>query len=153
MSAPPAASAPTDEARLRLETPETYVMYHADEGDRGTGQGFAIPVAVVPGSTAAARNIKVVVDASGLRGVARVAKGGYGNCTGDGWVFTCEYGTLRNDGESNVPFALLGVDAWSRAAAARSPTPRAPTTRHPSSAAPAWSSAAPPCCRPKRRPG
>ncbi|AEN08386.1 MULTISPECIES: hypothetical protein [unclassified Streptomyces] len=110
VSAPPAASAPTDEARLRLETPETYVMYHADEGDRGTDQGFAIPVAVVPGGTAAARNVKVVVDASGLRGVARVAKGGYGNCTGEGWVFTCAYGTLRNDGESNVPFALLGVD-------------------------------------------
>lgn len=85
-------------------------MYNADEGAGAANNGFVLPVAVVPGNSEPARNIKAVVDASGLRGVARVGKGSGGNCTGRGWVWTCEYGTLQNDGESMPAFTLHGVD-------------------------------------------
>ncbi|MFF3579204.1 hypothetical protein [Streptomyces mirabilis] len=46
-----------------------------------------------------------MVDVSGPDGVARVGKG-----SGGGWVWTCAYGTLDNDGESMPPFTLHGVD-------------------------------------------
>ncbi|MGW1755868.1 hypothetical protein [Streptomyces mirabilis] len=46
-----------------------------------------------------------MVDVSGPAGVARVGKG-----SGGGWVWTCAYGTLDNDGESMPPFTLHGVD-------------------------------------------
>ncbi|MFF0043526.1 hypothetical protein ACFYRG_46405 [Streptomyces mirabilis] len=51
------------------------------------------------------RGRKVVVDVSGPAGAARVGKG-----SGGGWVWTCAYGTLDNDGESMPPFTLHGVD-------------------------------------------
>ncbi|MXM64736.1 hypothetical protein GR925_15095 [Streptomyces sp. HUCO-GS316] len=95
---------------MRLEAPETFIMYNADEGARAANSGFVLPVAVVPGNSEPARNIKVVVDASGLEGVARIGEGKGNNCTGGGWVWTCEYGTLRNDGESMPPFTIHGVD-------------------------------------------
>jgi hypothetical protein len=95
---------------LRFEAPKTFVMYNADVGAKATNSGFVLPVAVVPGNTEPARNIKVVVDASGLAGVARVEKDSGNNCTGGGRVWTCEYGTLHNDGESMPPFTLRGVD-------------------------------------------
>ncbi|MFD6282090.1 hypothetical protein ACFWFI_42020 [Streptomyces sp. NPDC060209] len=107
----PAVATASDKVALSLEdVPRTVVMYNADEGAEASFKDFQVPVAVVPGNKEPARDIKVVVDASGLRGVGRVVEGGYGNCTGSGWVYTCEYGTLRNDGESNAPFDILGVD-------------------------------------------
>ncbi|GGR30872.1 hypothetical protein GCM10010251_53680 [Streptomyces aurantiogriseus] len=109
-AAAPAAADGSDGVALRLEAPATFVMYNADEGAKAANGDFQVPVAVVPGNTEPARNIKVVVDASGLEGVARVGKGNGGNCTGSGWVWTCEYGTLQNDGESTPPFTLHGVD-------------------------------------------
>lgn len=105
-----ALAAGSGETGLRFEAPETFVMYNADEGAKAENGAFVLPVAVVPGNTGPARNIKVVVDASGLAGVARVSKGSGNNCTGGGWVWTCEYGTLDNDGESMPPFSLHGVD-------------------------------------------
>lgn len=98
------------EVALRLEAPADFLMYNADEGAGAANGDFQLPVAVVPGNTAPARDIRVVVDASGLAGVARVGKGNGGNCTGGGWVWTCVYGTLENDGESMAPFTLYGVD-------------------------------------------
>ncbi|MFJ1609876.1 hypothetical protein ACIOHS_42100 [Streptomyces sp. NPDC088253] len=109
-AAAPAVADGSGETELRFEAPGTFVMYNADEGAKAANGGFVLPVAVVPGNTGPARNIKVVVDASGLAGVARVGKGSGNNCTGGGWVWTCEYGTLDNDGESMPPFTLHGVD-------------------------------------------
>ncbi|MFE6187794.1 hypothetical protein ACFQ6U_25530 [Streptomyces sp. NPDC056465] len=107
----PARATASDGVALTLEgVPRTMVLYAADEGAEGANEDFQVPVAVVPGNTEPARDITVVVDASGLKGVARVVEGGYGNCSGRGWVFTCDYGTLLNDGESNVPFRIVGVD-------------------------------------------
>ncbi|MFJ8859326.1 hypothetical protein ACIRD8_12900 [Streptomyces sp. NPDC102451] len=107
----PARATASDAVALSLaDVPRTMVVYNADEGAAATNGDFEVPVAVVPGNREPARDIKVVVDASGLKGIARVVKGGYGNCTGSGWVYTCEYGTLRNDGESNAPFDILGLD-------------------------------------------
>ncbi|MFJ8751689.1 hypothetical protein ACIREO_20530 [Streptomyces sp. NPDC102441] len=106
----PATATASDKAALSLkDVPRTMVVYNADEGAEATNGDFEVPVAVVPGNKEPARNIKVVVDASGLKDIARVTKGGYGNCTGSGWVYTCEYGTLQNDGESNAPFDILGL--------------------------------------------
>ncbi|MFJ8868070.1 hypothetical protein ACIRD6_20185 [Streptomyces sp. NPDC102473] len=108
--APAPATASGGVALTLEDVPRTMVMYSADEGAEGTNEDFQVPVAVVPGNTEPARDITVVLDASGLKGVARVVPGGYGNCSGSGWVFTCDYGTLRNDGESNAPFRIVGVD-------------------------------------------
>jgi hypothetical protein len=106
----PAAADGSGQVMLRLETPSTFVMYNADEGAGASNSDFVVPVAVVPGG-GPARGVRVVVDASGLAGVAVASKGGYGNCTGDGPVFTCVYGDLENgDGEANAPFTLHGVD-------------------------------------------
>ncbi|WP_459753970.1 hypothetical protein [Streptomyces sennicomposti] len=105
-----AASVAVGTVRLRLEAPGTFVMYNADQGAGAVNGAFVLPVAVVPGNTEPARNIKVVVDASGLKGVARVTDGSGGDCARRGdWVWTCSYGTLRNDGESMPPFTLHGV--------------------------------------------
>ena len=107
----PAAADGSREVALRLETPATFSMYNADQGAEATNNDFVVPVAVAPSDSGPARNVKVVVDASGLKGVARAEKGGYGNCVGEGPVFTCEYGNLQNgDGEANAPFTLHGVD-------------------------------------------
>ncbi|MFF8592400.1 hypothetical protein ACF061_13300 [Streptomyces sp. NPDC015220] len=105
-----AGAAGADAVRLRLEAPRTFVMYNADQGAEAENNGFVLPVSVVPGNTEPARDIEVVVDASGLAGVARVTNGGGNDCTGAGWVWTCEYGTLRDDGESMPPFTVHGVD-------------------------------------------
>ncbi|MFI9543321.1 hypothetical protein ACIHAR_05125 [Streptomyces sp. NPDC052016] len=106
----PAAADGSGQVMVRLETPSTFVMYNADEGAAASNDDFVVPVAVVPGG-GPARDVKVVVDASGLAGVAVASKGGYGNCTGDGPVFTCVYGDLQNgDGEANAPFTLHGLD-------------------------------------------
>ena len=111
MSTAPSSADGSAEVMLRFETQSTFVMYNADEGARATNSGFAVPVGVVADGGGPARNVKVVVDASGLNGVARAEKGGYGNCTGGGPVFTCVYGDLQNgDGEANAPFTLRGVD-------------------------------------------
>lgn len=107
----PASATASDAVALSLEdVPRTMVVYNADEGAGATNGDFQVPVSVVPGNKEPARDIKVVVDASGLKGIARVGEGGYGNCTGSGWIYTCEYGTLQNDGESNAPFDILGLD-------------------------------------------
>ncbi|MEV6166608.1 hypothetical protein AB0L99_00080 [Streptomyces sp. NPDC051954] len=109
--ASPAAADGSGEVTLRPKAPATFVMYHADEGAEAENSDFVVPVAVVRSSGGSARNVKVVVDASGLRGVATVSKGGQGNCTGKGLVFSCEYGDVQNgDGEANAPFTLHGVD-------------------------------------------
>ena len=111
MASVPAAADDSGEVALRFEAPGTFRMYNADEGAGAENSDFVVPVAVVRGDGGPARNVKVVVDASGLKGVARAEKGGYGNCTGEGPVFTCAYGNLQNgDGESNAPFTLHGVD-------------------------------------------
>ncbi|MEV8568312.1 hypothetical protein AB0436_22515 [Streptomyces sp. NPDC051322] len=107
----PAAADGSREVALRLGAPGTFRMYNADEGAGAANSDFVVPVAVERSDGDAARNVKVVVDTSGLAGVARAAKGGYGNCTGGGPVFTCEYGDVQNgDGEANAPFTLHGVD-------------------------------------------
>ncbi|MCX5417349.1 hypothetical protein [Streptomyces sp. NBC_00059] len=107
----PAAATAADKVALSLEdVPRSIVVYNADEGADAVKGDFVVPVAVVPGNEEPARNIRVVVDASGLKDIARVTKGGYGNCRGSGWVYTCEYGTLQNDGESNAPFDIVGLD-------------------------------------------
>ncbi|MFF4833929.1 hypothetical protein [Streptomyces sp. NPDC001315] len=106
----PATAAPaTDDVALHLTAPATMVVYNADEGGKAVKSDFVVPVEVT-GDGTPARNIKVVVDASGLEGIARVTKGGYGNCTGQGWVYTCMYGTMKDDSEANAPFDILGVD-------------------------------------------
>lgn len=105
-----AVSVAAGTVRLRLEAPGTFVMYNADQGAEAVNSGFVLPVAVVPGNAEPARNIEVVVDASGLKGVARVTDGSGGNCARRGdWVWSCSYGTLQNDGESMPPFTLHGV--------------------------------------------
>lgn len=105
----PAAADDSHEVALQLHAPSTFHMYNADEGAEATNDDFVVPVAVTAGDGGPARNVKVVVDTSGLAGVARAGKGGYGNCTGDGPVFTCEYGDVQNgDGEANAPFTLHG---------------------------------------------
>ncbi|MEV7422165.1 hypothetical protein [Streptomyces sp. NPDC091212] len=107
----PAVADGSREVALRLEAPAVFSMYHADEGAGATNSDFVVPVAVEPSGNGPARNVHVVVDASGLAGVARAGKGGHGNCTGEGPVFTCAYGDVRNgDGESNAPFTLHGAD-------------------------------------------
>ncbi|WP_432106284.1 hypothetical protein [Streptomyces sp. bgisy091] len=107
----PGVASDTEPVALTLEdAARTMIAYPADEGARARNSVFQVPVGVVPGNREPARNIRVVVDASGLAGIARVVDGGYGNCTGSGWVYTCEYGTLENDGESNAPFDLVGLD-------------------------------------------
>ncbi|MFF2732787.1 hypothetical protein ACFVS9_33415 [Streptomyces sp. NPDC058008] len=106
----PAATASDRVALSLADAPRTMVAYNADEGAEATNRDFRVPVAVVPGNTEPARNITVVVDASGLKDIARVTEGGHGNCTGGGWVYTCAYGTLSNDGESNAPFDIVGLD-------------------------------------------
>ncbi|GGL74923.1 hypothetical protein GCM10010129_18370 [Streptomyces fumigatiscleroticus] len=107
----PAAADGSREVELRLETLTTFRMYNADEGAAAESDDFVVPVAVAAGDGGPARNVRVVVDTTGLKGVARAAKGGYGNCTGEGPVFTCEYGDVQNgDGEANAPFTLHGVD-------------------------------------------
>ncbi|MFF5900434.1 hypothetical protein ACFY8O_31575 [Streptomyces argenteolus] len=107
----PAGAVAAGGATLSLkDVPRTVVVHPADEGAEASTSDFEVPVAVVPGDEEPARNVTVVVDASGLEGIARVTGGGYGNCTGSGWVFTCAYGTLHHDGESNAPFEILGLD-------------------------------------------
>ncbi|MFE3827692.1 hypothetical protein [Streptomyces sp. NPDC059092] len=108
----PAAADNSREVALRLEAPAAFRMYNADEGAEAANSDFVVPVAVVRGGGGSpGRNVKVVVDTSGLAGVARAGKGGYGNCTGAGPVFTCAYGDVQNgDGEANAPFTLHGVD-------------------------------------------
>ncbi|MFG3511204.1 hypothetical protein [Streptomyces bobili] len=114
MTVAPAEAVAADgsgEVALRLEAPATFVMYNAEEGAGASNSEFVVPVAVEASDGGPARRVRVVVDASGLAGVARAVKGGYGNCTGGGPVFTCVYGDLQNgDGESNAPFTLHGVD-------------------------------------------
>ncbi len=113
-AAAPAAPVAADGSRevvLRLDAPAAFRMYDADKGAEAVNRDFAVPVAVVPSGSGPARNVKVVVDTSKLAGVARAVKGGYGNCKGEGPVFTCEYGSVQNgDGEANAPFTLHGVD-------------------------------------------
>ncbi|WP_069172940.1 hypothetical protein [Streptomyces griseus] len=114
LAAPPAPAVAegSREVVLRLEGPAVFSMYNADEGAGATNSDFVLPVSVRPeGGGGPARNVKVVVDTSGLAGVARADKGGYGNCTGRGPVFTCAYGDLQNgDGEADAPFTLHGVE-------------------------------------------
>ncbi|SEF02759.1 hypothetical protein SAMN05216489_09735 [Streptomyces sp. 3213] len=100
----PAAADDSHEVALQLRAPSTFHTYNADEGAEATNDDFVMPAAVTPSDDGPARNVKVVVDTSGLAGVARAGKGGYGNCAGDGPVFTCEYGDVQNaDGEANAP--------------------------------------------------
>ncbi|MFE3602507.1 hypothetical protein [Streptomyces sp. NPDC059142] len=110
-TSPPAAADASRRVALRLEAPAAFRMYHADEGAEAENSDFVVPVAVEPGDGGPARGVRVVVDTSGLAGVARAEKGGYGNCSGAGPVFTCVYGDVQNgDGEANAPFTLRGVD-------------------------------------------
>ncbi|WP_254075969.1 hypothetical protein [Streptomyces sp. P3] len=95
---------------MRFETVQTYVMYSADEGAGASNDDFVVPVYVLPSEGGEpARNVRVVVDASGLAGVARL--GDTHTCEAEGPVFTCVYGDLQNgDGESYSPLSLRGVD-------------------------------------------
>ncbi|MEU4657946.1 hypothetical protein AB0G32_29165 [Streptomyces sp. NPDC023723] len=107
----PAAADASGEVLLRLETPGTHLLYHADEGADARVEDFPVPVAVAPSAGGDARDVEVVVDTTGLKGVAVAEPGGAGNCTNQGPVFTCVYGDVQNgDGESNIPFLLRGVD-------------------------------------------
>ena len=108
-AAGPAAADGSGDVVLRFDTAKTYVMYNADEGAKAENGNFPVPVFVMPGENGDARNVEVVVDTSGLAGVATVSGGG--NCDGAGPVFTCRYGNLQNgDGESYNPFVIHGVD-------------------------------------------
>ncbi|MFC8228609.1 hypothetical protein [Streptomyces sp. NPDC057287] len=63
----PAPATASDEVALTLkDVPRTVVVYNADEGADGANDDFEVPVAVVPGNREPARDIEVVVDASGL---------------------------------------------------------------------------------------
>ncbi|MGW6519847.1 hypothetical protein [Streptomyces sp. NPDC054962] len=106
----PAAADGSEQVVMRFETPKTYVMYNADQGASASNNGFPVPVFVERSKGGEpARNVRVVVDASGLGGVARLGEGGM--CKAEGTIYTCEYGNLQNgDGESYNPLALLGVD-------------------------------------------
>ncbi|MDQ0580675.1 hypothetical protein [Streptomyces rishiriensis] len=107
----PAAADGSEQVVMRFETAATFVMYNADEGAQAApNDSFAVPVFVEPSKGGEpARNVRVVVDASGLEGVARLADSD--TCPVEGTVYTCEYGTLQNgDGESYTPLSLLGVD-------------------------------------------
>ncbi|MGW2912083.1 hypothetical protein ACWC9X_16740 [Streptomyces asoensis] len=107
----PAAADGSGQVVLRFETPETFVMYNADQGSGAApNDRFAVPVHVAASKGGEpARNVRVVVDASGLKGVARLAHSD--GCPAEGAVYTCAYGTLQNgDGESYTPLSLLGVD-------------------------------------------
>lgn len=106
----PATADDSDRVVMRFETEKTFVMYNADEGVSASNDDFHVPVFVEPskGGTPA-RNVRVVVDASGLKGVARL--GDARMCKAEGPVYTCVYGDLQNgDGESYDPLVLLGVD-------------------------------------------
>ncbi|MET7651107.1 MULTISPECIES: hypothetical protein [unclassified Streptomyces] len=106
----PAAADGSGQVVMRFETAETYVMYNADEGAKAANDDFVVPVFVEPSKGGEpALNVRVVVDASGLAGVARL--GNNRMCTAEGPVYTCVYGDLQNgDGESYTPLSLLGVD-------------------------------------------
>ncbi|MCX4761597.1 hypothetical protein OG562_11525 [Streptomyces sp. NBC_01275] len=106
----PAAADGSDQVVMRFETAKTYVMYNADEGARASNDDFVVPVYVERSKGAEpARNVRVVVDASGLAGVARL--GDNRACKAEGPIYTCVYGDLQNgDGESYTPLTLLGVD-------------------------------------------
>ncbi|MGP2439872.1 hypothetical protein [Streptomyces sp. JW3] len=107
----PAAADDTGGVLLKLETPGTHLLYHADEGADARVEDFPVPVAVAPSAGGDARDVEVVVDTTGLKGVAVAEPGGAGNCVHKGPVFTCAYGDVQNgDGESNIPFLLRGVD-------------------------------------------
>ncbi|MGW2047022.1 hypothetical protein ACWCPF_17860 [Streptomyces sp. NPDC001858] len=105
----PAAADDSGQVVLRFETAATYVMYNADEGAKARNDDFVVPVFVEASKGGPARNVRVVVDASGLTGVARLGENRA--CKAEGPVYTCEYGDLQNgDGESYQPLTLLGVD-------------------------------------------
>ncbi|MFI5792157.1 hypothetical protein [Streptomyces sp. NPDC051677] len=106
----PAAADGSDRVVMRFETVKTFVMYNADEGAAGSNDDFHLPVFVEASKGGEpARNVRVVVDASGLKGVARL--GDRETCKGAGPIYTCHYGDLQNgDGESYDPLPLLGVD-------------------------------------------
>ncbi|WP_030184587.1 hypothetical protein [Streptomyces sp. NRRL S-813] len=87
-------------------------MCSANEGASASNTDFVVPVSVVPSDGGQARNIKVTVDTSGLKGVARAGKGGYGNCTGEGPVFTCLYGDLENGGDGEIATLLVLAGAY-----------------------------------------
>ncbi|MFR0359313.1 hypothetical protein [Streptomyces sediminimaris] len=108
---PPAAAGDgSDHVVMRFETEKTFVMYNADAGAEASNSDFHVPVFVERDKEGTpARNVRVVVDASGLKGVARL--GDNGMCEAQGPVYTCKYGDLQNgDGESYDPLVLLGVD-------------------------------------------
>ncbi|MDX2678513.1 hypothetical protein [Streptomyces soliscabiei] len=106
----PAAADGSGQVVMRFETLKTFVMYNADEGAKASNDDFHVPVFVEASKGGEpARNVRVVVDASGLKGVARL--GDREMCKAEGPVYTCHYGDLQNgDGESYEPLALLGVD-------------------------------------------
>ncbi|WP_327314662.1 hypothetical protein [Streptomyces sp. NBC_01235] len=106
----PAAADGSGQVVMRFETAKTFVMYNADEGAKASNDNFVVPVFVEPSKGGEpARNVRVVVDASGLQGVARL--GDKDMCKAEGPIYTCEYGDLQNgDGESYQPLAILGVD-------------------------------------------
>ncbi|MER5433352.1 hypothetical protein [Streptomyces sp. NPDC002588] len=106
----PAVADDSGHVLMRFETQSTFVMYNADEGAAASNNGFHVPVFVErsKGGTPA-RNVRVVVDASGLAGVARLGENRM--CESEGPVYTCVYGDVQNgDGESYDPLLLLGVD-------------------------------------------
>lgn len=103
MVAAPARAA--DRVTLKIEAPETYVMYSADEGGKAFNNGFTVPVGV-KGNGTEARDLKLTIDVSALSGTARLDNA---NCKEQNEVFTCEYGS-PDDGESMTPFNISGVD-------------------------------------------
>ncbi|MER6956421.1 hypothetical protein [Streptomyces sp. NPDC000618] len=109
MASAPAAADDSGQVVLRFETAATYVMYNADEGAKAQNDEFVVPVFVEASKGGPARNVRVVVDASGLTGVARLGENRA--CAAEGPIYTCKYGDLQNgDGESYRPLTLLGVD-------------------------------------------
>ncbi|MFJ7496966.1 hypothetical protein ACIQZB_38680 [Streptomyces sp. NPDC097727] len=77
-AAAPAAADGSREVALRPEAPATFRMYTADEGVEAANSHVVVPVSVMPGDSGTARTVKVVVDVSGLGGVARAERAAAG---------------------------------------------------------------------------
>ncbi|MFG2429304.1 hypothetical protein [Streptomyces sp. NPDC048590] len=75
----PGVASASEPVALTLEdVARTMTAYPADEGARARNSVFQVPVGVVPGNREPARNIRVVVDASGRRPVTGTVRGRVG---------------------------------------------------------------------------
>jgi hypothetical protein len=108
MASVPAVADDSPEVALRLHVPATFHLYNADEGAEALNTDFIVFVEVMANHGHWVRHLKVVLDTSGLGGVARTEERDQSGCTGRGSVFTW---TFFNRGATSWgPFLLHGVD-------------------------------------------